>query len=203
MARLAVPKTPSRPPPIAFMNDAGNILRNLRRWLLANRPAHPDDVLVEELCFLDKKNRADLVHANGSLSAFEIKSAADSLVRWHDQMDAYLRVFDEVWLCFHAKHTAKALATTPRPVGLIVVDDLGGLAMVRAAGQNTAVDPYHLSGLLWRAEIDDMLQALNLPKMRGERIKEARFRLARSAPLETIQGKVLACLKARYVQLPS
>lgn len=180
------------------MSTAHQIRENLRRWLCVNRAAGSDDVLIEELCFLDKKNRADLVHANGSLTAFEIKSAADTLVRWPRQRAAYQQVFDEVWLCFHGKHIAKALASTPADVGLLLADDLGGLAIVRDAKPNVMVDAYHLTGLLWRLEIEDLFRAFGLPGKRGERIKEARIRLAQDVPLRAIQEKVLACLKNRY-----
>lgn len=184
------------------MNSTYAIRTLLRQWVLSHRPERPGDVLLDELCFLERKNRADLVHANGILTAFEIKSGADSLVRWPNQMKAYLQVFDEVWLCFHARHIRKAMETSAPSVGLLLVDDLGGLAMIRAAKKNKEVNAFFLSGLLWRAEVDELFLDLGLTVSRREKIKEARARLAQEAPLEAIQAKVLGCLKKRYAENP-
>lgn len=184
------------------MNSTYAIRTLLRQWVLSHRPERPGDVLLDELCFLERKNRADLVHANGILTAFEIKSGADSLVRWPNQMRAYLQVFDEVWLCFHARHIKKAMETSAPSVGLLLVDDLGGLAMIRAAKKNKEVNAFFLSSLLWRAEVDELFLDLGLTVSRREKIKEARARLAQEAPLEAIQAKVLGCLKKRYAENP-
>lgn len=182
------------------MNGPAKIEANLRRWLSEHRPLDAGDVIVSELCFLDKRNRADLVHANGLLSAFEIKSAADTLVRWREQMAAYLQVFDEVWLCFHSKHAARAIEASAPRVGLLVADDLGAVAVVRTAKRNTSVSAYHLTGLLWRSELDNLSRAHGLPVHRRESIKEARQRASQLLPLDVIRTEVLRCLKSRYTE---
>lgn len=180
------------------MNSSQRIRSSLRQWILENRPSSPGDVLVDELCFLEKRNRADLVHANGHLAAFEIKASSDNLSRWPNQMSAYLRVFEEVWLCVHVKHLQGALKSVGKSVGLLVADDLGGVVMMRPAKENKQIDPFHLSGLLWRIEVDELMRSLGMPVRRSELVKQARERLANDAPLHLIQAKVLSVLKARY-----
>lgn len=68
----------------------------LRQWIARSLPHGDGDALIDELCFVDKARRADVVHANGKLSAFEIISHADTLQRWTGHQDAYLSCFDEV-----------------------------------------------------------------------------------------------------------
>lgn len=174
------------------------IKTRLRDWIVSTRGLRSGDVLVEEMCFLDKRNRADLVHANGVLSAFEIKSGHDTLARWPSQMEAYLGVFDEVWLCMHGKHVGRAMEATTPSVGLLVADDYGGLAIIRPAARNKKVFPYHLTGLLWRAELDALCRNQNIPVNRKEGIKAARERVSREVSLTAIREHVLCCLKLRY-----
>lgn len=180
------------------MNTPDHIRHQLRQWVLNFHQHHQSDVLIDELCFVEKRNRADLVHANGQLTAYEIKSAADTMQRWPDQHEAYLRVFDTVWLCCHNKHVMKALELSMPQVGVMIVDDLGGMAVLREARQNKLVDPYDLTSFLWREELDELCQEQGLPVVRKERIREARRRIADTLPVEAIRSKVLERLKVRY-----
>lgn len=180
------------------MFSPDQIRLQLRNWVVAHQHHEQSDVLIDELCFVDRSNRADLVHANGRLTAFEIKSAADTMQRWPAQHDAYLRVFDTIWLCIHNKHATKAIELSSPSIGLLLVDDLGGMAVLREPRNNTQVDAYDLTGFLWREELDYLCCEQNLPVIRRERIREARRRVADTLPLELIRSKVLTCLKLRY-----
>lgn len=180
------------------MGSEERIKSRVKDWVITMGDLKEGDVLVEEMCFLNKRNRADLVCANGKLSAFEIKSQGDTLSRWPAQMQAYLLVFDEVWLCVHGKHVEKALASTDRAVGIMVTDDFDGLAVIRAATRNNKVEPYHLAELLWRSELDQLCLMHGLPVMRSEKINAARERTCKSIPIDSIREHVLCSLKARY-----
>ncbi|MFK7088054.1 sce7726 family protein [Chromobacterium violaceum] len=180
------------------MISPDQIRLQLRQWVTNNHTHHESDVLIDELCFVEKRNRADLVHANGKLTAYEIKSAADSMQRWPSQHEAYLRVFDTVWLCCHNKHIFKALELSHPKIGLMVLDDQGGMAVMREARQNKLVDAYDLTGFLWREELDALCHEQNLPIQRKEKIREVRRRVADTLPLSIIRNKVLESLKLRY-----
>lgn len=180
------------------MKASDFIKRRLKEWLIRTGDLHEGDVLVEELCFLNKRNRADLVCANGRLSAFEVKSNLDTLARWPDQMQAYLRVFDEVWLCVHSKHVERALASTAAVVGIMVVDDFGGLAVIRMATLNKKLVPFHLTELLWRSELDELCQSHGIPVRRAEGIKAVRERISESISVDSIREHLLISLKSRY-----
>ncbi|ENM1144040.1 sce7726 family protein [Pseudomonas aeruginosa] len=156
------------------------------------------DVFIDELCFIDKTRRADVVHANGKLSAFEIKSSADNLARWEGQQEAYLKCFDEVWLCCHSKHLQKSFDLTDRNVGLIVVDDYASVAAIRHPRQNKKVDPFHLTGFLWREDIDSLAKEYGVEIRKSALIKEARQIVSDALNIDIIKSYVLAVLKERY-----
>lgn len=184
------------------MNEPEKIKSNISNWISSGSSIYEydsNDVIISELCFLERKNRADLVYANGKLTAFEIKSKADSLTRWQSQCSAYLKVFDSVWLCCHNKHALKSIEVTPKEVGIIIVDDTkSGLAILREAKINKNIDPYYLSDLLWRIELDELCVENNLRVIKKEKIKEAMARISNELPIEIIREKVLQKLKLRY-----
>jgi len=184
---------------IARDMNAPQVIKNqLKEWLTAHRGHGQSDVFIEELCIVDKSNRADLVHANGALLGFEIKSANDTLTRWESQCAAYAQIFDEVWLCCHARHVQRAYELSAQYVGLMAVDDHGGLIVLRAAKQNKRIDVHAIAGLLWRSEIDELLNRHGLPVNRREKIGDARERCCANLSATDIKAEVLLRLKQRY-----
>jgi hypothetical protein len=182
------------------MHNPDHIRELLKTWVAKTMPHAEDDVFIGELCFINKARRADLVHANGQLTAFEIKSAADSLSRWEGQQDAYLSCFDQVWLCCHSKHIEKAFGITHRSVGILVIDDIGSIAVVRKAAPNKFRDKFTLTGLLWRSELDEVCKEFQLPTKNIMKIKEVRLEVAEALEWEIIRDKVLSRLKVRYAE---
>ncbi|MCF5225744.1 sce7726 family protein [Pseudomonas syringae] len=170
----------------------------LRQWIVRSLPHGDGDALIDELCFVDKARRADVVHANGKLSAFEIKSHADTLLRWSGQQDAYLSCFDEVWLCCHSKHLVKALEVTHGDVGIILVDDLGGFAIVRRAKLNKKVSSYNLTGFLWRDQLDEFAKENGVKVSSKMRIKDVRRQVSDETPQDLLRNLVISVLKERY-----
>lgn len=171
---------------------------NIKQWIGKHLPIHSGDVLVPELCFLQRKNRADLVLANGALTAFEIKSDRDRMDRWADQQDAYLGVFDKVWLCIHSRHLQKATEMLRPNVGLIISDNYGGLAVLKEAKTNKLQRLENYAELLWRAEIDSLLASSGVGPQRNMRIKEARKEMLSSVPEMRVRKAVIEAIKNRY-----
>lgn len=181
-----------------FMLNPTEIRPILKQWITRVMPHDAQDVFIEELCFIDKARRADLVHANGKLSAFEIKSHADTLSRWSGQQEAYLACFDEVWLCCHSKHLIKALEMSVPTIGILVVDDYSGIAMVRSARSNRSQDKFHLTGFLWREELDSLAKNSGVNIRSRDLIKDVRHKISDALPLVDIRSCVLQSLKKRY-----
>ncbi len=177
----------------------------LREWVSANLSCGPDDVLIDELGFvnlqpgrsIDNAFRADLALANGRLVGFEIKSGSDSLKRWPSQCEAYFRVFDEVWLCTHGRHLEKALTMTPKNAGVLLVDDLGGLAILRSPKKNDSTSAYDVTGLLWRDELDEMCLMSGIRCLSRDTKKDVRMKVAQSLSISEIRAFTLKKLKAR------
>lgn len=162
-------------------------------------------MLIDELGFVNRHEgktvdlsfRADLALANGRLVAFEIKSGADTLKRWPDQCEAYANVFDEIWLCTHGRHLEKALSVTPKGVGILIADDLGGLAVLRHAQLNQKTNAFDLSGLLWRRELEELCTSYDIKFRSRETKSEVRSLVSRMVPLEVLREFVLRQLKMR------
>lgn len=180
------------------MRTPDDILKQIMSWAEKVMPISDADVFISELCFFDRKRRADLTFANGLLSGFEIKSEADTLARWSGQQADYLQCFDKVWLCVHVKHILKALEITQKNVGIIAVDNDYGMVVVRDAQLNNQVNSFHLTGFLWRVELDSLAKENNISIKSRMRLKEVREILSQELPLDTIRQKVLSTLKNRY-----
>lgn len=182
-----------------------DIRLNLREWVECRMGLSPTDVLIDELGFVNRAKdkapdytyRADLALANGRLVGFEIKSGADTLKRWPDQSQAYLRVFDEVWLCTHGKHLEKAMAITPKQAGVLLVDDYGALAIVREAKKSKDVDAYDLSGLLWKEELLDLCVLSQIETKSRDTKSVLRLKVSEKLDLDSIRSYVLGRLKVR------
>lgn len=182
-----------------------DIRERLRSWVSTNLSNSSEDVLIDELGFvnqqlgktIDSSFRADLALANGRLVGFEIKSGADTLKRWPSQCEAYFNVFDEVWLCTHGRHLEKALTMTPKKAGVLLVDDLGGVAMLRAAQRNESLCSYDLSGLLWREELEELCFQNGVVIRTKETKAEIRAKVSSNVEIDIIRDFVLTKLKIR------
>lgn len=91
--------------------------------------AHIDDdaVLISEMTVANWSRRADVVLANGSLWAFEVKSELDSLTRLPGQLDAFTTHFEKVCVVCAPRFETGARALLPEGVGLWVAEDDGSL----------------------------------------------------------------------------
>lgn len=100
---------------------------------------------VSEL-FIDAfARRADLVMANGKLSAFEIKSDRDTLDRLDGQLETYLRLFEQVTVVCAERHQAGVEERVPDGVGVWVLAVDGSLKILRRA--KTHKQPSHQTWL--------------------------------------------------------
>jgi hypothetical protein len=124
---------------------------------------------VEEFWIPASHERADLVLVNGSLAAFEIKSARDRLDRLPRQVSAFSRIFDYSTLVVAERHYERASAEVPDWWGLMIVSDREPLVIeeIRGARRNRALDVDLLVRLLWREEVEAILSARDCVRVRG------------------------------------
>lgn len=187
------------------------VLRNgLKDWVQKFFETTNCDIFINELGFynknpnssVDTSYRADLALANGRLVGFEIKSEKDTLKRWESQKWAYTNVFDEVWLCVHAKHIQEALINTPKHIGIILADNFGNFTIVRKAVSNHGLNNiYDLSGLLWREELNELLKKYSIHVKSRTTKREVREILENYLSLYEVRDFTLQKIKMRKVNL--
>lgn len=174
-------------------------VRDLLKRHLANNQFGDDTVVLDELGLCQGDVRVDVAAVNGELSAFEIKSPADTLARWPKQRRVYSKVVDRAWLVA----TEKTLESAKAPawwglIRIVQTPNQLGLRVVRTAQMNPSPDPYSIARLLWRDEAIAALAAVGLA--RGVRTKGRAIawrRLAESASLDHVRAAVRAALKVR------
>lgn len=97
-------------------------------------------VIIQELFVENFSRRADVVVANGILSAFEIKSERDSLSRLLGQVSVYCKYFEETTVVCAEKHLEVVSRVVPECVGIWRVCSDGGIDVVKRpvrVGQKT------------------------------------------------------------------
>jgi len=88
---------------------------------------------LTELFVGNFSRRADLVVANGILSAYEIKSASDRLDRLAGQLSSYKKHFEGVTVVCAVKHLPQIKRIAPRGVGILTVSERGDISAIRSA----------------------------------------------------------------------
>lgn len=177
----------------------------LHSWIESYYEIGGDDLIINELGFYNKDEnssvdhafRADVVLASNRLIGFEIKSEKDSLKRWHAQMIAYPNVFDETWLCVHAKHLDAAIKITANHIGILLLSESDCLSVVRAASKDVSNNIYDLSGLLWKDELIDLAKLNDIPVKSSMRKREIKSLLVDYLSLRQVGDFVLHRLKVR------
>jgi hypothetical protein len=72
------------------------------------------------------------------------------------------------------------------------------MAMIRKAKPNKFQDKFHLTGFLWRNELDALAKKYGVATKARDLIKEVRRQISDALPINEIRSHVLACLKQRY-----
>lgn len=106
----------------------------LIKKLLLEKYSNKDVTMLSE--FRVGGNKADCVIINGVSTCYEIKTRFDSLKRLPDQLNAFSRVFDKIYVVCDKYHKENALACIPPHVGLIEFTEKGLLKEIKKAGDN-------------------------------------------------------------------
>lgn len=183
----------------------------LHAWIETNYRCEDDTALINELGFynkdpdstVNKAFRADVVLASDRLIGFEIKSEKDSLKRWPSQAIAYSNVFNKVWLCTHNKHLVNALSTTPKHIGILVIDDLGSIAIVRASNVNRTRNTYDLATMLWKEELIELSRLHNIKVKTSMTKRVLRGLIQEYLSIDQVCDFVVERLKVRKGKLAS
>lgn len=156
-------------------------------------------VVLEEVGLLHGSFRADVMVLGERLSAFEIKSEADTLQRLPHQARAYSAIFDEVSLVVTVRHLREALELIPDWWGVRYATDRGGettLLTLRDVEPNPAPDARALAALLWKQEAEQILAAREAKPTSGNR-SSLYDALAANLSWEELRETVAQALRVR------
>lgn len=140
--------------------------------------------------------RADLaILGGGRFVGIEFKSQRDTVKRLAGQMDAYLRVFDEVVLVVAEKHIEQALAQAPTSVAVYIANNDGSLRVVRQAGTgiSNALCNRTMAQNLTKAQLSAMVTSED-PRLSRNQL----LALADALPTEVVRHTVQSAFQNRY-----
>ena len=143
---------------------------------------------------------ADLIVADKSAAAYEIKTGLDSFTRLDMQMLCYRRCFEYVNVVTTRQKARRAAAQTAAHVGVVTLTDDGALDVVRAAaGGLSRIDMSALFRVLRRGELLTILgrrvgYSIDVPSAQIYRRLNALFM---QLPLDTAYDEFVAALRER------
>lgn len=143
---------------------------------------------------------ADLIVADKSAAAYEIKTGLDSFTRLDMQMLCYSRCFEHVNVVTTRQKASRAAAQTAAHIGVVTLTDDGALDVVRsAAGGLSRLGMSSLFRVLRRGELLTILgrhvgYSIDVPSAQIYRRLNALFM---QLPLDTAYGEFVAALRER------
>ena len=103
--------------------------------LLGKHSLHTASMLNE---FRVGECKADLAILNGTSTVYEVKSERDSLSRLERQVAAYAEVFAQVYVIAGENHVAAVIASVPKDVGVLRLNNRHRISTVREATDRCA-----------------------------------------------------------------
>lgn len=167
-------------------------IRALLQAKLAESHHGQGAAFVSELFIDSFARRADLVMANGKLSAFEIKSEKDTLDRLDGQLVTYLKLFEQVTVVCAERHQAGVLDRAPDGVGVWILLESGSFKVVKRA--KTLKQVSHNSWLSF-LPVDELRNLLAKHELQRSGTREALTIRASSIALTNVRQYVLDFFK--------
>lgn len=160
-----------------------------------------NDLIAEEFRLDTGSTRIDVIQLGTELVGYEIKSEQDTFARLANQLHAYNRVFDRLFLVCGPRHVAQAQALLPAWWGILVAsknaDGAIELMALRPSTPNSRQEAFSLASLLWRDEALALLQSANIATPKKASSHMLWERLANSVPLDHLRQAVMSCLTQR------
>ena len=152
--------------------------------------------IVHELRLPVAKARIDIAVLNGHMHGYEIKSAADTLIRLPSQIEAYAKVFDFVTVVTEDKYVKK-LSFLPEYVGISICIDESTLVVERPALPNTEREGFYIAKLLWRHELTVLLEKFEIAFCKLDRNWLLCEALAKNVNVDNLSDEVREVIKKR------
>ena len=149
------------------MSTDPQIRAALHKQKLKRLHTRADTIIVDELGLAHADVIVDVAVINGHLHGFEIKSAADSLLRLPRQICVYEQCLEKLTIVCDKKHLRGVTDLAPDWCGVLEVTKgaRGGIAFetIRPPKLNPHVQAERLAYLLWRPEAVELLRKLGVP----------------------------------------
>ena len=177
-----------------------DIRKILRETSLKRFISDPDSKIVDELNVPITKSRIDIAVLNGHIHGYEIKSSKDNLNRLPHQIEGYTKVFDYLTVVTENKHQKKVLEILPEWVGLqvCIADSTGNkIITLRKPSYNKNKKGFFLAKLLWREEMEKVLEINNIPYRKRDTIWKLSELLERKISIKKLSKIVRETLKSR------
>lgn len=172
--------------------------------LINNKKITTDTIIINELVIDSFSRRADLVIIEkDSMTAFEIKSEADSISRLTGQIDKYLSYFDKVIVVSAEKHISKISKTTTPNIGVWVYSD-GAIKILRKGRKQNNIDKENYLDLLKTNEMKKLSRIIGFEVTQKDK-KSIKLEIASNIhhiSLKTIKSFVIKSLTSKY-KMPS
>lgn len=170
----------------------------LNKWLKSEL-GKSDSLIFSE--FRIGKAIADLAMFNGSSRVFEIKTALDKMDRLSGQLEAYRRVFNEIYLIVPTEYLNNYL-DCDKDVGIISFDSQeNSFHLIRNANSLLEIDASALMEVLYTHEYKEIVLSYFgfLPKMTDFTQFDICSQFIRRIPLEDLNKLFVSRIKLRMV----
>lgn len=127
----------------------------------------PETRIINELGIDFGASRVDVAVVNGILHGYEIKSESDTLKRLPKQMEYYNRLFERLTIVVDEKYYDEVRDSVPNWWGITLVTNKNGeikLINKRKGRRQTSQDKELLLKLLWKDELEKLIDVLGYPK---------------------------------------
>lgn len=145
---------------------------------------------------------ADVVVANGTTTAYEIKTEFDTSRRLTSQTADYLKAFDKVYVVTHPAHVSRYERELDSRVGLIVLSNQHSLTPYREAASNKDnIDPHTIFRCMRREEYITAIETVAgpVPPMPNGLIAAHCEELFRQLTMEQVHKCFVKALKIRTI----
>ena len=169
---------------------------------LDNQSSNPNSRLLQEFGVNCGQARIDIAVIGQEMTGYEIKSDCDSLSRLYNQMPAYNKVFNRIYLVTGEKLLMQAIQVVPDWWGIYLAapntNHETQLYAIRSAESNKQQCPLSIARLLWRSEALTILEDINQAAgVRSQTCEIMYNRLIKCLPLNKLQQAVTRSIAKR------
>ena len=165
------------------MND-----KAIRKILISYLKATHSDIRIYQEKTIGK-SVCDLMAVTDCLTGYEIKSDQDNYARLDSQIENYQDYFNKNYIVVGTSHVNSAEMKVPESWGIVVVSE-DNIGVLRQAKPNKAMYIRSQLSVLWKLELENMLNHFRLPFFALKRKGFIMDKLIEAVPEEELSRQV-------------